>query len=75
MLTDVLKKSVSPGDEVVLLVKIRGYRGLSDAYLGHAIYMGLGPYGHEFIDYEERNDEEPTPFRFKQPECVLLERK
>lgn len=75
MLIDVLKKSVSPGDEVVLLVKVRGYRTISEAYLVHAIYMGPGLYGHEFIDYEKRNDEKPTPFRFKQPECVLLERK
>lgn len=74
MLQDVLGKPVNSGDEVVLLVKKRCYRGLTDAYLGHAIYAGQGQWGHEFIDYKDREDEDPTVYRVKEPECVLIQK-
>lgn len=74
MLTDVLGKPVDTGDEVILLCKERNYRGLKDAYLGHAIYLGEGQWGHEFVDYDKRDDEDPSPYRVKSPECVRVDR-
>ena len=77
MLKDVFKKQVQAGDEVVLLVKEYGYRKMSDSYLGNAIYIGEGSYGHEFINKNERDKwlEDPKsvrPYRQKRPECVLI---
>ena len=46
----------------------------SDAYLGHAIYAGQGQWGHEFIDYKDREDEDPIVYRVKEPECVLIQK-
>lgn len=74
MLKDVLDRPVDTGDEVILLCKERNYRGLKDAYLGHAIYLGEGQWGHEFIDYDKRDDEDPSPYRVKNPECVRVDR-
>ena len=73
-LYDVRGQEVSRGDEVVLLVKVRGFRGLTDAYLGHAIYLGVGQYGYEFCDYNDTEDlNEPRSItRIKEPECVLI---
>lgn len=74
MLQDVLGKPVNSGDEVVLLKKERCYRGLSAAYLGHAIYTGKGPWGYEFIDYKDREDKDPKVYRVREPECVRVDR-
>lgn len=80
MLKDVFKKQVQAGDEVVLLVKEYGYRKMSDSYLGNAIYIGEGPYGHEFISKDRLGawlkDPESIkqPLRQKKPECVLIEK-
>lgn len=77
MLKDVFKHTVNEGDEVVLLVKIYGYRKISDAYLAHVFYIGKGPYGHEFIDKSDykkylKDPDWVDPFRCKQPECVKI---
>ena len=76
-LKDVFKKIVNEGNEVVILVKEYGYRKLKDAYLGHAVYIGQGQYGHEFIDWPEWQDykidpDSVTSYRMKQPECVKI---
>lgn len=73
-LYDVRGLEVSRGDEIILLVKVRGFRGITDAYLGHAIYLGAGQYGYEFCDFNDTEDlDDPHSLtRIKEPECVLI---
>ena len=47
-LVDFLGHEVNPGDAVVLLYKIRGFRGLDNARLANAIYVKHGQYEYEF---------------------------
>lgn len=77
-LKDIKENTVLEGDKVLLLVKEYGYRKLSGASMEEVIYVGLGPYGYEFIYEEEKEDWEKDPldvipFRIKKPELFNLE--
>lgn len=79
-LKDVLGKTVYPGDEIVLLVKEHGYRGLVKADLVKVVYLNPGPWGYEFLEpqfvdlHGQVSDKSITPYRFKQPQCVKIEK-
>lgn len=79
VLKDVMGNVVCRGDEVIVLIKVRCYRGLSDAYFGHAIYIGPGSYGYEFIDVADKDeynsdpDNIADPIRIKNPELINLD--
>lgn len=77
-LKDIKENTVLEGDRVLLLVKEYGYRKLSGASMEEVIYVGLGPYGYEFIYEEEKEDwekdpDDVIPFRIKKPELFNLE--
>lgn len=77
-LKDFLGKTVYPGDKVILLIKSRCYRGLTDAYLLEVVYTNPGPWGYEFlepkhIDRYNRAPRSITPYRYREPQCVKIE--
>ena len=81
-LEDNFKLEVKPGDEVVLLVKERGFACIRDAFLAHCLYVGHCQYGYQFVDVNCKNKWLENPDYYKQhyertlnlrePECVLL---
>lgn len=83
ILQDKLNVQVNPGDEVILLVKVRGYCRLDNAYLGHCIYVGHCQYGYQFIDISRRQKYEENPSQYindynktlnlRDPECIKLD--
>lgn len=77
VLEDVFKRIINPGQPCIVLVKQHGYRKITDAYLGNAVYVGHGSYGYEFVDgenYEEWEKEKSSCLvtRIKEPQCVLI---
>lgn len=79
-LKDVLGKTVYPGDEIVLLVKEHCYRGLTKADLIKVVYLNPGPWGYEFLEpkHIDRYNRVPgsiTPYRYREPQCVKIEKR
>lgn len=82
VLTDNFKLVVNEGDEVILLVKERGFGCIRDAYLAHCLYVGHCQYGYQFVDVKCKNKWEQNPDYYKghyekslnlrEPECIKL---
>ena len=84
ILKDHLNKVIEPGDEVILLVKERGFGCLRDAYLDRCLYVGHCQYGYQFVSpnakkkwlknpnyYKENYNES---YNLREPQCVRVER-
>ena len=68
ILTDFLGKTVNPGEKVIMLYKIRGFRGLDNARLAFAVYTGYGQHGYAF-DMETVHGG-TTVIRMRDPEVI-----
>jgi len=52
VIKDIFNRNVFTGQQCGLLIKIRGYKCISNAKLKAATYLGLGQYGYEFKVHE-----------------------
>lgn len=68
VIKDVFGRNVFVGQQVGVLVKCYGFRGIDRAYLMRATYLGKGRYGYEFKCHNERGWK--TVVRIRQPEVV-----